>query len=68
VTDTEGSETAVERPETSAEDVEAMLHAENLAQERQANRQGPSHPLHWQHAEWLAERGLDESWDQRNVG
>jgi hypothetical protein len=68
MTDTEGSETAVERPETSPEDVEALLRAENLAQERAANRQGASHPRHWQHAEWLAERGLDESWDKRNIG
>jgi hypothetical protein len=58
MTDTEGSESAAERPETSAEDVQAALRAENLAQERQANKQGPSHPAHWQHADWLAERGL----------
>lgn len=64
MTDTEGSESAAERPDTSPEDIDAMLRAENLAQEREANRVGPRHPAHWQHAEWLEEHGLAPESDQ----
>jgi hypothetical protein len=37
-------------------EAQARIDAANL--ERQANRAGPSHPAHWQHDQWLEERGL----------
>jgi hypothetical protein len=46
-------------------DPDAQKRSEGLDQERAANRQGPSHPAHWQHAEWLAERGVGPEWDNR---
>jgi hypothetical protein len=46
-------------------DPDAQKRSERLDQERAANRQGPSHPAHWQHADWLAERGIGPEWDNR---
>jgi hypothetical protein len=43
---------------------DAESRSKALAGERSANRTGPMHPLHWQHAQWLADRELDESWDK----
>lgn len=34
-------------------------------QERAANRQGPTHPAHWQHDQWLEDRGLTRDYDKR---
>lgn len=48
-----------------APDPDAQRRSERLDQERAANRQGPSHPAHWQHADWLAERGVGPEWDNR---
>lgn len=39
---------------------------ERLVAERQANREGPSHPAHAFHDRWLADRGLDRSYDQNH--
>jgi hypothetical protein len=47
------------------EEIEAQRRSERLDQERAANRQGPSHPAHFQHAQWLAERGIGPEWDTR---
>lgn len=47
------------------EQIAAQKAAQDLADERMANRQGPSHPKHWGHAEWLAERGVGLEWDNR---
>jgi hypothetical protein len=49
----------------TAEEIEAQKRSERLDLERAANRTGPSHPAHWQHAEWLAERGVGPEWDSR---
>jgi hypothetical protein len=39
--------------------------ADYLRRQREANHEGPSHPAHDFHAQWLADRGLTEEWDQR---
>jgi hypothetical protein len=45
------------------EQIEAQKRSERLDTERAANRQGPSHPAHDHHDQWLAERGLTREWD-----
>lgn len=47
------------------EELAAQKQQQQFATDRAANRQGPSHPAHWQHAEWLAERGVGPEWDNR---
>jgi hypothetical protein len=42
----------------SAEQTEAQKRTERLAEQRQANRQGPRHPAHPMHAQWRADHGL----------
>jgi hypothetical protein len=46
-----------------ADDLAAQEAAERLADERAANRQGPSHPAHAFHQQWLDERNLGPEWD-----
>jgi hypothetical protein len=50
---------------TAEEDPGAQERSERLAEERSANRQGPSHPAHVHHAQWLEERGIGPEWDNR---
>lgn len=47
------------------EQLAAYKRSEAVEQERAANRTGPSHPAHFQHAQWLEERGVGPEWDTR---
>jgi hypothetical protein len=58
-----GPESAQEPQTAPVSKADQKRDAEKAA-ERLANRVGPIHPNHWQHAQWLADRGLDESWDK----
>jgi hypothetical protein len=45
------------------EELELQRRLQELDTARAANRQGPSHPAHDFHGQWLAERGLGPEWD-----
>lgn len=44
-------------------DPELQRRLQEIDTARAANRQGPSHPAHDFHDQWLAERGLTREWD-----
>lgn len=44
-------------------DPELQRRLQELDTARAANRQGPSHPAHDFHQQWLDERGLGPEWD-----
>jgi hypothetical protein len=46
-------------------DPDLQKRLEQLNAEREANRQGPSHPAHDLHQAWLDERGLGPEWDSQ---